>query len=187
MKRNVERARASSRWGALAVLSGVATFAVAQGCVEGLTAAPTVDCPPFEDFKKVSPLLEQRCGTLDCHGNTARPLRLYGQYGLRFNPDDEDEDLYTGNLGSPTTAEEVERNYFAVCGLEPEKMEAVTSGQQPPDSLTLVRKPRLTEKHKGGRIWNEGKVEDRCVVGWIQADYEEGAMPPEDCADALAD
>lgn len=168
---------------AVVVATGAALAGAAQGCLPDLTAAPTVTCPPFEDFKQVSPLLEQRCGTLDCHGNTARPMRLYGQYGLRYNPDD-DESLYTGNLGSPTTAAEVERNYFAVCGLEPEKMQFVTSGEETADTLTLIRKPRLTERHKGGRIWNEGKAEDRCLVNWIEGDYEEGAMPPDDCIEA---
>jgi hypothetical protein len=174
------------RAGALAIAAGLATLAIAQGCIDGLTAAPTVSCPPFEDFKAVSPLLEQRCGTLDCHGNTARPLRLYSQYGLRYNPDD-DPAIYSGNLGAPTTDEEIERNYYSVCGLEPEKMKAVTDGLETADTLTLVRKPRLTEKHKGGRIWNEGKPEDRCMVNWIEADYEEGSMDPTDCAEALSD
>ena len=36
----------------------------------------------------VEPVLERACGTLDCHGQVGRPLRIYGQYGLRFvDPD----------------------------------------------------------------------------------------------------
>src|SRR5207237_7950589 len=31
-------------------------------------------CPDVKTFSAVSPLLEQRCGSLDCHGNIARPL-----------------------------------------------------------------------------------------------------------------
>lgn len=146
----------------------------------------TIECPPFEDFKSVSLLLEQRCGTLDCHGNDGRPLRLYGQYGLRFLTDDDDPDvLFSGNLAAPTTPTELERNYFAVCGLEPEKMVMVQNGEAGPESLTMVRKPRLAEKHKGGRIWDQGKAEDDCLVNWIVADYEPGAMDPGDCNDAL--
>ncbi len=166
---------------AFAVLA--ATVGFVQGCVD--LTPNTVNCPPLEDFAKVSPLLEQRCGTLDCHGDIARPMRIYGQYGLRYTEDPDNDTLYTGNLAAPTTAEEVERNYYAVCGIEPEKMSIVQAGEADPESLTLVRKPRLTEKHKGGRIWNQGKVEDRCLVGWIQGDYEEGAMDPTDCNDAL--
>ncbi|MFO0552168.1 MAG: hypothetical protein U0271_27525 [Polyangiaceae bacterium] len=173
------------RWFAGGAL-GVATLTLiawAPSCKPSL-APNTVECPPFEDFKAVSPLLEARCGTLDCHGNVARPLRIYGQTGLRYNPDD-DPDLYTGNPAAPTTDAEVERNYFSVCGIEPEKMAFVVAGEEPPETLTLVRKPRLSEKHKGGRIWNEGKVEDRCLVNWILSDYEEGSMPTQDCEDSL--
>lgn len=168
-----------------AVAAGLAVLAVGfaggQGCKVDL-APNEITCPPLEDFKNVSPLLEKRCGTLDCHGNTSRPMRIYGQYGLRYG---EDEDLYSGNLAAPTTQDELERNYYAVCGLEPEKMTFVQRGEEDPETLTLVRKPRLTEKHKGGRIWNQGKVEDRCFVGWIESDYEPGEMDATDCKDAV--
>jgi hypothetical protein len=146
----------------------------------------TVACPPIEDFRPVSTLLEQRCGTLDCHGSEARPLRIYGQYGLRFvGPDDDPDVLYAGNLSAPTTPLEIERNYFSVCGIEPEKMSMVTEGTEGPETLTMVRKPRLAEKHKGGRIWDKGKVEDRCLVGWIQSDFEPGEMDTQDCEEAV--
>jgi hypothetical protein len=142
-------------------------------------------CPPLEDFKKVSPLLERRCGTLDCHGQASRPLRIYGQYGLRLKPDDvNDPDLYSGNLDHPTTPIEVEANYRAVCGLEPEKMSQVVAGDLGPEALTFVRKPRLAEKHKGGRIWDQGKPPDRCITGWVVADYDPGAMDGADCTTA---
>ena len=76
-----------------------------------------------------------------------------------------------------------------MCGLEPEKMTFVQDDDEDPGTLTLVRKPRLTEKHKGGRIWNQGKVEDRCLVNWIDADYleegGEGTMDTTDCLDAV--
>lgn len=153
-----------------------ATFAAVQGCVS--LAPNNILCPPQEDFELVSTLLEQRCGTLDCHGNTARPLRIYGQFGLRYNPD-EDPEIYSGNLNAPTTDEEILRNYYAVCGLEPEKMTIVQAGEATAESLTLLRKPRLTERHKGGRIWDQGKEEDRCLESWISEDepgeYDEAA------------
>lgn len=162
-----------------------AAFVLFASCKPSL-APNTIECPPFEDFKSVSPLLEKRCGTLDCHGNDGRPLRLYGQYGLRFLTEDDDpEVIYSGNLNAPTTAAELERNYFSVCGIEPEKMVMVETGEAGPESLTLVRKPRLAEKHKGGRIWDQGKVEDRCLVNWILSEYEPGEMDTGDCDDAL--
>ncbi len=160
---------------------------ILAGACKPSLAPNTIECPPFEDFKSVSPLLEQRCGTLDCHGNDGRPLRLYGQYGLRYLQEEDDPDvLFSGNLNAPTTAAELERNYFSVCGLEPERMVMVQAGELAVEDLTMVRKPRLSEKHKGGRIWDQGKVEDRCLTGWIAGNYEEGEMDSGDCTDALS-
>ncbi len=168
--------------------TAVLTLLSAQACQVDL-APNTIACPPIEDFPIVSQLLENKCGTLDCHGNDARPLRLYSQYGLRFPGDDQTGEIYSGNLAAPTTPEEIARNYFAVCGLEPEKMAYVQVEEADPEELaeelTLVRKPRLTEKHKGGRIWDRGKVDDRCLVNWIAADYEPGMMDKQDCNEAL--
>jgi len=179
------RRRGSSRKAAAgALLTLLFGLWVADGCVD--LAPNTVPCPPLEDFKAVSPLLEKKCGTLDCHGNDARPLRLYSQYGLRFLGGEENTEQYSGNLAVPTTPEEIERNYFAMCGLEPEKTSFVTAGEEQVETLTIVRKPRLTEKHKGGRIWNEGKVDDRCLTVWIEGDYEPGEMDTQDCVDAVS-
>jgi hypothetical protein len=36
-----------------------------------------------------------------------------------------------------------------------------------PDCLTLIRKPLLIEKHKGGRIWGGNSLGDRCLQQWI--------------------
>ncbi len=145
-------------------------------------------CPPYEDFATVSTLLERRCGTLDCHGNGARPLRIYGQYGLRLKPVDSDDDtLYSGNLERATTEIERESNYRSVCGLEPERTHRLINGEISVEELTMVRKPRLTEKHKGGRIWDQGKPPDRCLVTWLQAQYEPGAMDTSDCEAAITE
>jgi hypothetical protein len=171
-----------------AALAGASAFVVlgVVGACQVSLEPNTVTCPPLEDFKPVSTLLEQRCGTLDCHGSEGRPLRIYGQYGLRYvGPDDDPDVLYAGNLSAPTTDLEVQRNYFSVCGIEPEKMSMVTEGEAEPETLTMVRKPRLAEKHKGGRIWDKGKVEDRCLVGWIAGDFEPGAMDTQECDEAV--
>ena len=147
-----------------------------------------LSCPPFEDFAAVSTLLERRCGTLDCHGNAARPLRIYGQYGLRLKPVDSDDDtLFSGNLERATTEIERESNYRSVCGLEPELTHQVVGGEIAVERLTLVRKPRLSEKHKGGRIWNEGKPPDRCLVTWLESKYEPGTMDTADCEAAITE
>lgn len=133
-------------------------------------------CPPFGDtgelFRPISAVLERRCGTLDCHGQSARPLRIYGQNSLRrpevegspsvTNPNE----YYPGGL-EPTTQAELLDNYESACALELEVMARVVDKQDEPEALTLVRKPRLLEKHKGGLVWNKGDDGDACLVNWI--------------------
>lgn len=178
---------------AVALLSvGACGFAVAS-CIDN-TLLSTVSCPPFEDFKKVSPVLEQRCGTLDCHGNTARPLRLFGNIGLRA-PDPmyaNDPNYYPGGKVATTENEQM-LNYRSVCALEPELLTQVmtkvidedTDEPTSPDVLTFVRKPRLSEKHKGGRIWDQGKPGDRCITAWVLNEYEPGKFEDSDCKAVL--
>jgi hypothetical protein len=137
-----------------------------------------LDCPTSDadTFRTVSDVLERRCGTLDCHGSTYRPMRIFGQYGLRRpeEPDSENlaaggydyKDYYTGGK-VPTTQAELDDNAASVCGLEPEKLAAVRAGQLDVKSLTVVRKAILAEKHKGGPIWNEGNPGYRCLVTWL--------------------
>jgi hypothetical protein len=74
-----------------------------------------------------------------------------------------------------------------VCGLEPERTHRVVNGEISVEELTMVRKPRLTEKHKGGRIWDQGKPPDRCVVTWLKAQYEPGLMDTSDCEAAITE
>lgn len=180
---------------AIALVSvGGAGVGVAS-CVDN-TGVTTIGCPPFEDFQKVSPVLEQRCGTLDCHGNTARPLRIYGNVGLRApDPDHANDPNYYPGGKTATTENEQMMNYRAVCGLEPELMDAVvqqtvdedTGLPTSPDVLTFVRKPRLSERHKGGRIWDQGKPGDRCITAWLNATaYEPGKFEDSDCKAELS-
>jgi hypothetical protein len=52
-------------------------------------------------------------------------------------------------------------------------MDAVVKGDSPPDALTLIRKPRLDEKHKGGRVWGGGtRKGDLCMVGWVTGNLD---------------
>jgi hypothetical protein len=132
------------------------------------TAALT--CPDRVLFEEaVSPYLERRCGSLDCHGQATRPMRLEGQYGLR-------REVVLGEGGAnvsggrETTQAELFDNYQAVCSLEPERMsEAVANFGASIDALRLVGKPRDTINHKGGRVVEEGDPGDRCITGWLSA------------------
>lgn len=172
-----ERDVASARRGAAVAASLLAALVAcsnveAEGSIE-------VPCPPIGDpqaadplgsFRPVSTLLEQRCGTLDCHGQEPRPLKIYGRIGLRA-PDDSIEEpdaseYYSGGELA-TTDYEIELNYRSTCGLEPEKLALVLTGELEVDDLTLIRKPKLFEKHKGGRVWDNGKPGDRCLKAWV--------------------
>ena len=151
------------------------------GCLSDadLGVAPTA-CPPFDDFADhVAPVLERRCATLDCHGAEGRPLLIFSDIGRRRpgGPDAGDPGYVTGG-DVITTRYEREGSYLSVCGLEPELIDEVLAGLAPPPDLTLVRKPRLDEKHKGGRIWQPESAEDRCLQSWLRGEIDPSLCPP---------
>jgi hypothetical protein len=163
-----------------------------------------VACGDFETFRDVSPVLEARCGTLDCHGSIARPLRIYGRQGLRkyvdfaatdaesvalkaeINADEGEAEYFPGGLQGTTSAELAD-NYDSVCGLEPELMDKVRKGQETPDVLSLTRKARLVEKHKGGKIFIPAQSPgDLCITSWLTAPADDpGAFTREECLEEL--
>ncbi|MBK8258312.1 MAG: hypothetical protein IPK82_37295 [Polyangiaceae bacterium] len=227
-----------------AALFGIGVTVVSSGCLgENATATVKTACVPFdaqddEDaFIAVSEVLERRCGTLDCHGAIARPLRLYGNAGLRRPEPDLGSEGCTVNEecgpagsgrickqglgciddritnyaqyypggGIGTTPSERRDNWAAICGIEPELFTVVyccAAGENvcggfdyaancadpeavDPERLTLVRKARLREKHKGGLVWNEGDDGDTCLVSWITGAYSDPNVNPQACIQEL--
>jgi len=137
---------------------------------DGGVRATTILSPDQGEFTTVSPVFERRCGTLDCHGQVGRPLRIYSGLGLRM-PND------AGNTpgSNATTPEEITANYLAVVGLEPEQMTRVIAGIDPPRSLLILAKPLLLESHKGGpAIATTGDPAETCITSWIN----DGIGPP---------
>jgi hypothetical protein len=156
-------------------LAAVAFPIALLDCISDQDVAPTRNaCPSTTNFRLVSQVYERRCGTLDCHGQSVRPFRIYGRDGLR-KPDKGQGGGYVSGGMLPTTDAEVDANYHSACGLEPERMANVVAGNQPVDSLTLVRKPRLTEAHKGGMVLPEGSAGDKCVTSWIRGNVNTDA------------
>lgn len=128
------------------------------------------ETPNSTSFPLVASMLIQACGTLDCHGTLGRNLRLYGDTGLRYSPDDVPSTL------TPTTADEVAQDYESVVGLEPEIMsEVVASGGADPDRLTFYRKARGLESHKGGAVVAQGDPRDVCITTWLQGNADASA------------
>lgn len=228
----------------LALLAAAFGATVVTASCLGELASATVKtaCPPFdpedagEAFVVVSEVVERRCGTLDCHGATSRPLRIFGNAGLRRpEPDlgteecNVDEDCggglrtckkglgcidrtindyaqYFPGGGVGTTPSERVENWQALCGIEPELFTVVyccsageghcgegfdfaTTCAKPeafdPERLTLVRKARLREKHKGGLVWNEGDPGDVCLTNWITGAYDADDVEPTACTEEL--
>jgi len=161
-------------------LAAVATTLI--GCFsEAELGSAQALCPPADDFRAVNNVLERRCGTLDCHGSLYRPFIVFGQTAYR-RPDLSQVDnpnYFPGGLEA-TTDYEVQGTYESACGLEPEEMDAVIRGEGEAEALSIVRKPRLQSKHKGGRIWGAGTTAgDRCILTWLTGSLEKEACKKE--------
>jgi hypothetical protein len=129
--------------------------------------------PAAADFPDVSDALVTSCGTLDCHGQVGRNLRVYGYGGLRLSAPDTP-------AGDPTTDLEYLSSYVSLVSLEPETLSKVATLQADPNQLSLVRKTRGIEHHKGGQRARTGDSLDRCIVLWLT-----GRFDPDPCADVV--
>ncbi len=112
----------------------------------------------------VSRVFEKRCGSLDCHGNAARNMRIYSSQGLRLP-----NDAGLGPGAGDTTVDEITANYQSILTLEPEETNKVLLGGDP-YKLLVVKKPLELEKHKGGQTIRRGDDAERCIVSWLEED-----------------
>ena len=161
---------------------GVLTSIGFMACIVAACASPASDgrfvetLPDRASFPAVAQLLDRRCGTLDCHGSRARNMRLFGSEGLRLAAGDRPL------LPVCTTSAEVDEDYASVVGLEPEIMtQVVLAHGADPSRLTMVRKARGTESHKGYTVWAAASDEDTCLTSWLA-----GALQTDACARALS-
>lgn len=123
-----------------------------------------VQAPSREAFTRVGNALQLRCATLDCHGQVGRNLRLYGYGGLRLSVP---ESPIGDPTADPTTSKELDASYESLVGLEPEELSNVLAGRADPNLLSVVRKTRGIEMHKGGQLTRQGDALDRCLVLWL--------------------
>jgi hypothetical protein len=71
-------------------------------------------------------------------------------------------------LSVGTTDAELAENYRGVVGLEPEVITAVVaSGGTNVQRLSLFRKGRGLDNHKGGVRMSAGDPLDKCLVSWL--------------------
>ena len=158
-----------------------------------------IDAPPSGDFLPVNTFLVHRCGTLDCHGQPGRNLRIWGCGGMRLPDAGVGPSCRPQQGGGPTTGEEAYSTYRSLVGLEPSVMSTVydecqnSGGAYPPpegchpELLTFVRKARGTEAHKGGALISAEGIDgnpdpqDVCIVTWL-----EGQTNTQACSKALA-
>jgi len=114
-------------------------------------------------FGPVSDFLDHRCGSLDCHGQIGRNLRIWGCEGMRLDPND-----LPGICPQGTTPAEHQATFRSLVGLEPTVMSVVVEGHGAhPELLTFVRKARGTEAHKGGQLMMPGDPQDQCITDWL--------------------
>ena len=160
---------------ALAAALGGTSAVVACSAVPA-DARIGIDAPegPAGKFPVVGDYLELRCGSLDCHGQPGRNMRVWGHYGMRLKTGD------TPGLSPPmspaTTSDEYQATYRSVVGLEPTVMSAVVSEHGAhPEVLTLVRKARGLEAHKGGALITPGDDQDVCITSWLAGNIDVNA------------
>lgn len=157
-----------------AVLAALGGVLLVLGCsAPDANERDELTVPPFEQFAPASEALSAHCGSLDCHGDVARNFRLYGKNGLRLMGA-----LVPG--GDPTTDAERIENYRSLVAIEPELTSQVFREKgAKPDRLTLIRKGRGTEHHKGGVAMTEGDATDACITSFLS-----GAVELDACSEA---
>jgi hypothetical protein len=153
-------------------LAVVAVLLALASCDDGVVSAFSVPAPYERPvallapkrvaFDKVADALVATCGTLDCHGQPARNLRLYGSHSMRLLPTDDPG-------SAATTTAERDADFWSVTGLEPEAIDVVVrAGGDRPERLSLFRKGLGLEKHKGGTVAVVGGALDLCLRAWLQ-------------------
>lgn len=178
-----------SLWGVW-IAASLATAACASKPDDSSTPSLVVSAPPGPSpgadpaaFRlAVDAVFERRCGSLDCHGQIGRGMRIYGAEGLRLP---NDAGLAPGS--GATSLDEINANYASIIGLQPERMNAFLAKdprtRDDAYQLLILSKPLGLERHKGGAQLNRGEPAEQCIVSWLvgatdQAQCALGAKPP---------
>ena len=118
--------------------------------------------PDRASFPYVAEVLVIRCGTLDCHGSLYRNLRVFGDEGLRYAPQDRP------CVPPQTTTAEFDQDYDSVVGLQPEVLNQVMADHgADPERLDLLAKPMGLDMHKGLTLIKQGDDTYNCITSWL--------------------
>ena len=152
-----------------AAAAAAAVVAVACSAAPDPNAQVTAGEIDKASFKPVALMLGRRCGSIDCHGSRFRNFRLYGFGGQRKLPTDTPET-------PATTQQEADEDYDAFMTVEPGAMnDFITSGRHTASTLTVYRKGRGDEEHKGGRRIVPGDAADLCLTSWLTSTVDSAA------------
>jgi hypothetical protein len=147
---------------ALLALLALAAASSCVGAPESTTEDAPLRLPLLLGFDSVADALQPSCGTLDCHGQPGRNLRLFGARGLRL-------DAHDTSAEGLTTVAEYEANYWSIAALEPEVLsDVLAAGGDDPERLILIRKGRGTTRHKGGTLMQPNDDLDQCLLDWLK-------------------
>lgn len=167
--------RASRRPGSFAatlLAGGAAVCAASLASCSGPSGSETVTVtfPDSIQFMSlVSPAVEIRCGTLDCHGSVYRNMRFFGKYGSRLSSKD-----VTGV--QDTTPDEQQRNYDSIVSLEPDNLASIFAKHgQGFDKWMVVLKGTNAVFHKGAQRMMKGDATYTCLLSWVTGNADMNA------------
>jgi hypothetical protein len=144
----------------IAVLALCLGASMTTGCMEFQVAETPLaerDQDAYADL--VQPYVGLRCGSLDCHGDSGRPLRLYAEHGLRSSD---------ALRGQPITIAETTHNVASFAGVDPDHDDTVGASRH----LAMLKALAVDAggfAHEGGDVWNRlDQPGYLCVLGWLE-------------------
>lgn len=162
-----------------ALVKTIALAASLLGVACSIDSQGEVSLPPVgsASFTDIQTFVGSGCGSLDCHGDPGRPLRIYSVYGLRLTVDLRTQSTIPASAPNPITTGEMARNSTSF---------AAFSLDLPIDQHRALAKPLSEEAggmaHKGGDLWPSKEApEYLCLRAWL-----DGAQDADACAQAAA-
>lgn len=134
------------------------------GCTDDQPVDQVIELGDVADYGElVQPYVGVRCGSLDCHGDSGRPLRIFAQDGLRLRDDLRETDI---------TAEEIARNVEAFAGVSPDAV-------APAEHLALLKGLATSAggiAHEGDDIWQlTSETGYQCILAWLSGTSQDQA------------